>query len=133
MNFKKIILAEQLDDIGPIGPTSVFENFGPIGPKLFKNGPIGPIELRKTVLDSISRKYDELTKNDPMLIERHKLLILQCFKQVLSLKEFIKYERDIAIISHKIEEIAHSTEELIGLVTPDDVLNNIFSNFCIGK
>ncbi|MBT8387761.1 MAG: tRNA uridine-5-carboxymethylaminomethyl(34) synthesis GTPase MnmE, partial [Ignavibacteria bacterium] len=23
--------------------------------------------------------------------------------------------------------------EIIGLVTPDDILNNIFSNFCIGK
>jgi tRNA modification GTPase len=40
---------------------------------------------------------------------------------------------DIAILSNNINGLGLKLSELIGQITPDDVLNSIFSNFCIGK
>ena len=40
---------------------------------------------------------------------------------------------DMAVISSELNGLGNSISELVGIVSPDDVLNDIFSNFCIGK
>jgi tRNA modification GTPase len=39
----------------------------------------------------------------------------------------------VAILSSEVNIFSHYLSELIGVVSPDDVLNSIFANFCIGK
>ena len=40
---------------------------------------------------------------------------------------------DVGLIGQLISNLDADISSLIGVYTPDDVLNNIFSNFCIGK
>lgn len=148
------------DKGGPIGPEKVGsiepENGGPIGPALDKssvllnpqNGPIEPVSeiikqfrvdsLVECGLDSllfphIYSKFNELSKGNEIIIERH-IHSLNDIKAVLNeFNDLLDKSTDIGLISQLSADINGSIEDLIGVYTSEDMLNNIFSNFCIGK
>jgi len=112
---------------GPIEPP---QKSGPIGP-LQKSGPIGP---REYILSLIEAKFNEQIIFNPILLDRHRLLIenmYDTFKKssTLALSNF----NDLAVVDHEINEIGVFISELVGVIRPEDVLNHIFSHFCIGK
>lgn len=122
--------------IEPVGPMGAVLKSGSIEP-LKKDGPIepahvaGPIE--PFVKSLVGAKFNELSANHPILLERHRLLLNE-----LCLKKGVFYCKingisDVAILSSEVNIFAQYLSELIGIVSPDDVLNSIFSNFCIGK
>ncbi|GAB4404888.1 MAG: tRNA uridine-5-carboxymethylaminomethyl(34) synthesis GTPase MnmE [Bacteriovoracaceae bacterium] len=116
---------------GPMGPGFYS---GPIEP-LFTNGPIGPSSEFGSIeplFNLINRKYLELLKNDPILIPRQRELIVALSKCVEQFDRS-EIENDILVASHKLQSIGDVVDQLLGIVTPDDVLSNLFSNFCIGK
>lgn len=148
---------EKLDDIdlvvcthkdGPIEPNN---GNGPIGPKV-KSGPIEPIKkiypdkkilfidnnrfesmVEEAIFKAIFNKFQLLIHNKPILIPRHKQVISDIYHELKAYNKICLKEEDIAIISAELNIIGHSIEELIGIVTVDKVLGNIFDNFCIGK
>jgi tRNA modification GTPase len=103
-------------------------------------GPIEPVDLlheeaifEQALNRSINKKYLDATKDKPILLDRHKLLISQVSKQLENYVKLSTYETDVAIISHELNTLAALLSELLGIVSPDQILNSIFSNFCIGK
>ena len=125
---------------GPIGaeyffgPTGANQKSGPMGAD--KDGPIEPIishELRSILGTYIVSKFNNLNNVDPILIDRQRDLINEismCYEEFQSIYQDVQ---DIGIISSEINNIDNKISRLIGITTPDDVLQNIFSNFCIGK
>ncbi len=81
----------------------------------------------------INKKYLELTSASPILLDRHKSLILQLNTAIHSYHNLAQSESDIAIVGHELNTLGHCISELIGIISPDQVLDSIFSNFCIGK
>ncbi len=137
---------------GPIEP--VHENFGPIEPVLKNSGPIEPgqcesgsiephcaklgsvalaTSIEPLIRDLIAKKYNEATANNPILLERHRQVINKLYLKTTELHNNIKGLTDVAILSSEVNILGNHLAELIGIVSPDDVLNSIFSNFCIGK
>ena len=128
---------------GPIEPDSQFYG-GPIEP-LIKSGPIeaktftGPIEpffikdIFQTIEYIIMSKFSHLNSFDPILIDRQRDLISDIHISFEEFYQIYKHEKDIAILSSEVNSIDSKISRLIGITTPDEVLNNIFSNFCIGK
>ncbi len=114
---------------GPIGPQELSKKSGPIGPKT-KSGPIGPQNL---ILNQIVFKFQEVTADEPILIQRHAAVIKLLKNNLDDFSQLLSKESDVGIISNEINMIGHNIHELIGIVTPDEVLNSIFKNFCIGK
>lgn len=100
---------------------------GPIGPNDF-DGSIGPL-----IFDLISKKYRNLINKEPILIDRQCQLISSTFKNLLNFQEVTKLENDIAIISSELSLIENDLSELIGIISPNQILSSIFANFCIGK
>ncbi len=47
--------------------------------------------------------------------------------------EVIKKDKDLELLAFDIDEAINSLRELTGEITSEDVLDNIFSKFCIGK
>ena len=131
--FLKLGPIEPVNKLGPIEPAN---KLGPIEP-VNKLGPIepanklGPIE--PAIKNLLSNKFKELTSNSPILLERHRACINKIYFKSLVVSSEIKEIGDVAILSSEINLLANSLIELIGIVSPDDVLNSIFANFCIGK
>jgi tRNA modification GTPase len=133
---------------GSIEPSS--KNSGPIEPKLEKSstnlesGPIGPINgsitnlgpigaIEPVLKSHIIKKFDISTANNPILLERHRDVINKIYSKSVEFDNNINGLTDVAILSSEVNILGHSLTELIGIVSPDDVLNSIFANFCIGK
>lgn len=120
---------------GPIEPkyekSDSISQSGPIGPKngsISNLGPIGPF-----LKSHIIKKFDISTANNPILLERHRDVINKIYSKSIEFNNNISGLTDVAILSSEVNILGHSLTELIGIVSPDDVLNSIFANFCIGK
>ncbi len=124
---------------GSIGPLSAA---GPIEPLIdfsliFSNGPIEPLNASDPIepflfLD-ISNKFKSISDSNPLLVDRHRLCIQHIYTKFIEIDNMICNVKDVAIISSEINILQGYLSELLGIVSPDDVLNSIFSNFCIGK
>ena len=103
-------------------------------------GPMGAIDLKtlstsweKTLHAFVNEKYLNEVEPKPILLDRHKSLILQTNQVLTNYQELSRHETDVAILSQELNALGHCVSELIGIVSPDQILNSIFSNFCIGK
>lgn len=150
-HFKNYLNQAVKDVSNSIGPIEPIQNFGPIEPS-FDFGPIephsdtGPIEpvlcanlnskssdLRDFIYSQINLKYQKLLDFDPILIERHADSIKIIYEKFATYSQVFENEDDLSIISSELNILGHCISELIGIVSPNDVLHNIFNNFCIGK
>jgi tRNA modification GTPase len=141
-----------LTNFGPIGPKNVesgsiepdLKNSGPIEPQnsLKKTAPIEPMPKNSSIWPgpiepilkaNIIKKYEDVTSNNPILLERHRDSINKIYLESASFNNNISALTDVAILSSEVNILGHCLTELIGIVSPDDVLNSIFANFCIGK
>lgn len=109
---------------------SKFPQFGPMGATNL-NKEITELELN--LFREVNKKYLGLTKDKPILLDRHKYLILQVNSHLVRYVKLSTYETDVAILSHELNILATCLSELLGIVSPDQILNSIFTNFCIGK
>ena len=96
-----------------------------------KNGN-GLKELTKAILNRLMLSEELLTK--PIIINnRHLVALSKCIKSLhqanLSLKENMGFE----FIAFELISASNALEEILGVITSDDLLERIFSEFCIGK
>lgn len=110
---------------GPIEPTSI----GPIGANLL----VDSKSVNNLIESLINKKYGELIKDTPIAVDRHFDVINNIYSLLSDYNTLCQIETDISIISSELNGIGHCISELIGIVSPNDVLHNIFNNFCIGK
>lgn len=114
---------------GPIGPKNSFSQSGPIGPMSINgHGPIEPL-VKKILGDKFRRE----TAKSPILLARHRACVNSLYLKVHELSNKIEKIDDIAILSSEVNIFSNYLSELVGIISPDAVLNSIFANFCIGK
>ena len=64
---------------------------------------------------------------------RQKELLEKCLGSFINFRGGIKRGDPLDVIAVDLQESVHSLGEITGEVTSQDILNNIFSNFCVGK
>ncbi|MAZ49330.1 MAG: hypothetical protein CME65_12275 [Halobacteriovoraceae bacterium] len=112
---------------------------GPIEPILTAPiGPINTVDLLKTNIQPLLKakihdKFKDVMDFDPVLLERHRNTIKNIYNEFGKYLATINNNEDLAIISSEFNTIGHCISELIGIASPDEILNEIFNNFCIGK
>ncbi len=112
--------------------------FGPIEPFEFNdkgrelNGSIGP-DIRDFMLESIHGKFTMLASKNPFLVKRQRLLIEKIHRNLLNLEQKLYSLKDVGILSSEIRIVENTISELVGMISPNEVIDSVFSNFCIGK
>jgi tRNA modification GTPase len=104
------------------------------------HAPIGPLRndfaiarIKQKIFSLVFDKYQSIIQKQPLLIERQKDLIRNIHQSLMNFEKLSKTTTDAAILSFELKLIGNSVEELVGIITPDEILSSIFSNFCIGK
>ncbi len=119
----------------PMGAEAV----GSIGAKILrelKSAPIEPLQRAMEVQSlwgNLNKIYQEKAAQRPLTSMRQERKIKEIFHKLLKFKDISGKTDDIAIIFSELDLLARDVDELVGIVNPDDILKEIFSNFCIGK
>ena len=91
------------------------------------------IEKLKSTLLSLVNKGD-LGKEDVVISNsRHYEALLKALREVEKVKEGLSENIASDLLSIDVKQALFHLGEITGSVTTDDLLGNIFSNFCIGK
>lgn len=91
------------------------------------------IDDLKTKLLELSNT-GKLGKNDTIITNnRHYDALLKALESIQKVKEGMEIELSSDLMTIDIREALYHLGEITGSVTTDDLLGNIFSNFCIGK
>ena len=97
--------------------------------------------LNKTGIDELYEKISELFNlneinldNDILITNvRHKNIISKSLENVKKANEALNMNMPIDIITIYIKEILDDLGEITGEVVTEDIINEIFSKFCLGK
>ncbi len=93
---------------------------------------IGVAELEKELLSLIDS--GSLTGDETIVTNsRHYDALLKALESIQKVKEGIDIDLSSDLISIDIRQALFHLGEITGSITTDDLLGNIFSNFCIGK
>jgi tRNA modification GTPase len=92
---------------------------------------LGIDELKKFISDSATENIERI--NDVLINKRQHTLLLQASDSLNEAMEAIKLNLSNEFAIDHIRRASRNLGELIGLDWNDEVLNSIFSKFCIGK
>ena len=129
-NKKILTVVNKIDEISQMELEGLkgSNNFTPISAK---HG-LGIDALRNRLLEMVNA--GELGKNDTIVTNnRHYDSLLKALEAIQKVKEAIQGDLTSDLMAIDIREALFHLGEITGSVTTDDLLGNIFSNFCIGK
>ena len=77
------------------------------------------------------RKITNTSQTEHITSLRQEQLLVEVSKAILPIIKF--QETNIEIIAHHTKEAISHFNHLLGKTSVEDVLENVFSNFCVGK
>jgi len=84
--------------------------------------------ILKNVLISQDQQEDVVITNF-----RHEQNLLKCIQNLEIALDMVIKKQPLEIISISMHSALNALDEIIGKTTPDEILNRIFSQFCVGK
>lgn len=132
-NKKALVIINKID----LGKRLIEEEYiNKIGKKVIEISALNKQGIEK-IYDEISKMFgiDEINLNDGVTITniRHAELIRKAKKHCINAKYTINNKMPIDIIAIDIKEIIESLNTITGENTTEDVINEIFKKFCLGK
>jgi len=90
----------------------------------------------KDLTEAISQRLRQSTEllNKPIIINnRHLIALSKCLQSLHQAKQSIEENQGYEFIAFELISASNALEEILGIITTDDLLDKIFSEFCIGK
>jgi tRNA modification GTPase len=89
------------------------------------------IEVTRRLFDAGKVAQSDL---EPMLTrERHRLAMKRALAELLQARALMVPEGEPVLVAHHVRQAALALDELIGAVDVEEVLDRVFSRFCVGK
>ncbi len=126
-----LLIANKIDEVDEARLSDLQNKYSKLQLISAKNGK-GIEELKQTLLSLSSA--GSLGKNDTIVTNnRHYDALLKALESIQRVKEGMDMELSSDLMAIDIREALFHLGEITGSVSTDDLLGNIFSNFCIGK
>ena len=90
-------------------------------------------ELINKITATTNAKHDSEASSITITSIRHKDALAKALKSLGAARISLENGLSADFAAVDLRATLNFLGEIIGLTTPDDILNNIFSNFCIGK
>ncbi len=90
-------------------------------------------ELKDTIFNSCVKNWKEQKEGIIITNLRHKIAIQAAYDSLGNALKSMETNQPIEITAIDLREALDRLGEIVGAVTTDDILNRIFSDFCIGK
>lgn len=90
-------------------------------------------ELKNIILNSCIKNWQEHKDGIVITNIRHKVALQSAYDSLNRALSAIDSSQPLEITAIDLREALDKLGEIVGAVTTDDILNRIFSNFCIGK
>ncbi len=90
-------------------------------------------KLRQVIFDSCLKDWKEQREGIIVTNLRHKIAIRSAHDSLQNALKAMDTEQPVEIIALELRDALDRLGEIVGAVTTDDILNRIFSDFCIGK
>ncbi len=109
--------------------------------KKYSNNIIKISALKKTGIENLYNKITEIFNLNQINVDseivitniRHKNLISKAIESVLKSEESIKDKMPIDVVAIFLKDILENLGNITGDVVTEDIINDIFSKFCLGK
>ncbi len=86
------------------------------------------------LLKRIRKEFDNVDLSEHFLFtERQKLAVDNAISELKKVLVFVRDDRTIDLAAAHLENTRWFLETIIGIVTTDEILDGIFSNYCLGK
>ncbi len=93
----------------------------------------GILDLEREIHHRAVANCDSTSSSIRIQSSRHRVLLIRTLASVVSARGAFQGSIGSELVAIDLRAAINSLGEIIGITTPDDVLNNIFSRFCIGK
>jgi tRNA modification GTPase len=91
-------------------------------------------QLRRAVAERLFAGGVALADMEPMITrERHRVALARAAEALAEARPQIAAGGDAVLGSHHVQEAVRALDSLIGVVDVEDVLDRVFSSFCVGK
>ena len=128
---KKIIIVKNKIDIQKVIEDNHFASLGCEEVSISADKMIGLDELKDLIQKLFS---DNISPDSPHISNiRQKISLEKCIVSLEHSLSGLKNELSFEFIALDIRNAIDCTSEILGEISNDDILNNIFKNFCIGK
>ena len=93
----------------------------------------GIVDLKNTIKDKLISKNTQ-GSNILLTTRRQEIAITSCKNSLsASLKHLNKDAPELEIVAYELRDSINHIDALMGKTTVDDILNRVFSGFCVGK
>jgi len=89
-------------------------------------------DLKAALLQEINIKPEEF-EVPPLTNTRQLAAARKALIELLQFQETLKAEGSVEFLAFDLLQVSQALEEITGIITTDDILDKIFSSYCIGK
>jgi len=90
-------------------------------------------ELKKMIENTYTDDFGQNVQDKIIPNLRHKIVIEKCLKIISKAKQGLQDETPFELIAIDIKDAIDSLDDIIGISVKEELLDKIFSRFCIGK
>ena len=94
---------------------------------------LGIDALKTRLLDTVLPHHQAMASSPAIQNSRHKMVLDQAIDALSLAAGSLKNEMSNEFVTVDIHRAMVALGEILGLTTPDDILENIFAKFCVGK
>lgn len=132
-NAPFLLVLNKADTIDGRSPHRAPRNGLPVNPLIVSAlKATGLRNLTRAVLDTLVPS--PITDQEVLLTNaRHKRAIQEAVSSLKSGRTLLASGEELAVVASEIRQALFHLDQILGITTADDILENIFSRFCVGK